>query len=744
MRVTNVYRGLYPIKNVKQHFKKKTIDNRKLYICLWPDCSFQTWKYSQHISRHIYLKHIGIKELRCSVPACEKVFKRPESLVQHVKNHICGFGIDPVRMKDAANICGVKNIKRHFSKIMDNDIQVFMCQFARCQFVTNNSGSIRRHVHNQHICPHSSPNGNGGNGSSNGVPRASTPSSRNNGGEAMMTSTAEAAIISRSLDSSPNLQFFSSPRSQGLQQQQQFSPHSQSPASSVNSADNSAEPPVEEVEEGGDEDGNSCSAHLDPLVVLTEYEGQTYDPVARSINHETSISNYSTDHYANAPNSPMDLSGPSMRGLSIPASLNRIDEDEDDEEVDEEEIEEAEEEMPMTGEHSMKMKQSTQQQFLPHGQGAGLFSGGMPPLNSFGASTSNAAALNMQNYLLAAEHQQQQLLNSLPQPVSQLLDPDAEAAAAAAAAAARRKNNGLYSLKNYKEHYYKIKTEEAGVQFICKGCQFQAKSQITLIRHLWNELGYKEFHCEFEGCTRTFDNEFSRYKHRKFDHGQPTQPPGAVIAEGDGSAALPSAAGGDDRSCYSPMPALVPISLQVPPVPSGSSPHNSSNSSYSVAAAAAAAAMLNLGAHKSSQSSSPYHHLPTPYSSHHYQQPSSSLSPSRSLVVPPSSHHLASILPPNSFSSSSVSTIPVAAAAAASTTSTGSTFPMGAATSASGHSSSPSPSSSRRHSNGSLTDSMMTNAINSSLISILQAPSMAASSNGGTSGHAQVHLIYDH
>ncbi|KAH9403247.1 hypothetical protein TYRP_015130 [Tyrophagus putrescentiae] len=523
VRVTNVYRGLYPIKNVKQHFKKKTIDNRKLYICLWPDCSFQTWKYSQHISRHIYLKHIGIKELRCSVPACEKVFKRPESLVQHVKNHICGFGIDPVRMKDAANICGVKNIKRHFSKIMDNDIQVFMCQFARCQFVTNNSGSIRRHVHNQHICPHSSPNGGGGgggNGSSNGGGlRASTPSSRSNGGDAMMTSTAEAALISRPLDSSPNLQFFSSPRSQGLQQQQQFSPHSQSPASSVNSADNSAEPPVEEVEEGGDEDGNSCSAHLDPLVVLTEYEGQTYDP---------------------------------------------------------------------------------------------------------------------------------------------LLDPDAEAAAAAAAAAARRKNNGLYSLKNYKEHYYKIKTEEAGVQFICKGCQFQAKSQITLIRHLWNELGYKEFHCEFEGCTRTFDNEFSR----------------------------------------------------------GSSPHNSSNS-FSVAAA-----MLNLGAHKPPQSSSPYHHSlpnPTPYSSHSYQP--SSLSPSRSLVVPPSSHHLASILPPNSF-----------------TTSTGSTFPVG--TTVSGRSSSPSPSSSRRHSNSSLTDSMMTNAINSSLISILQAPSMAAANGGGggggvISGHAQ-------
>src|SRR5699024_1972465 len=100
--------------------------------------------------------------------------------------------------------------------------------------------------------------------------------------------------------------------------------------------------------------------------------------------------------------------------------------------------------------------------------------------------------------------------------------------AEAAAAAARRKNNGLYSLKNYKEHYYKIKTAEAGVQFICKGCKFQAKSQITLVRHLWNELGYTEFHCEFEGCSRTFDNEFSRYKHRKFDHGQPTQAPGGA------------------------------------------------------------------------------------------------------------------------------------------------------------------------------------------------------------------------
>lgn len=152
---TNVYQGLYPIAEVKQYFKKETIDNETRYTCLWPKCTFATRKYSQHISRHIHLKHIGIKELKCCEPMCSKIFKRPESLVQHQKNHICGFGIDNERVRDPTNVCGAKNINRHFKRIRDNDIYIYQCQFGGCSFATSNSGSIRRHVHNQHVCPNS-------------------------------------------------------------------------------------------------------------------------------------------------------------------------------------------------------------------------------------------------------------------------------------------------------------------------------------------------------------------------------------------------------------------------------------------------------------------------------------------------------------------------------------------------------------------------------------------------------------
>lgn len=157
----SIYRGLYPINEVKQYFTKTIVDGKKLYSCLWQGCSFKTWKYSQHISRHIYLKHIGIKKLMCDFEGCGKMFKRPESLVQHIKNHSCGFGIDSQIMKDPDNVCGVRNIKRYFIRTLDNDIYVFQCKYGDCRFHTHNSGSIRRHVHNQHVCPFSSPSGGG-------------------------------------------------------------------------------------------------------------------------------------------------------------------------------------------------------------------------------------------------------------------------------------------------------------------------------------------------------------------------------------------------------------------------------------------------------------------------------------------------------------------------------------------------------------------------------------------------------
>ena len=163
----SIYRGLYPINKVKQYFDKQIIDGKKKYICLWNNCQFSTWNYSQHISRHIYLKHIGIKKLQCNIFGCGKMFKRPESLVQHKKNHNCGFGIDNQRMKDPKNLCGDRNIRHYFSRQLDNDIFVYQCQFGQCKFHTHNSGSIRRHVHNQHICPFSASNNNNNNNNNN-------------------------------------------------------------------------------------------------------------------------------------------------------------------------------------------------------------------------------------------------------------------------------------------------------------------------------------------------------------------------------------------------------------------------------------------------------------------------------------------------------------------------------------------------------------------------------------------------
>lgn len=91
------------------------------------------------------------------------------------------------------------------------------------------------------------------------------------------------------------------------------------------------------------------------------------------------------------------------------------------------------------------------------------------------------------------------------------------------------RSNGLYSLKNYAGQYRKERTE-SGSEFVCNNCNaFRAKSQITLIRHFWNEGNKKDFYCEAEGCNRKFDNEFSRYKHRKFEHRQSPPPPPSQI-----------------------------------------------------------------------------------------------------------------------------------------------------------------------------------------------------------------------
>ncbi|XP_054152438.1 uncharacterized protein LOC128951215 [Oppia nitens] len=318
----NIYRGLYPIREVKQYYRREFVNGKPLYICLWGDCDFKTWKYSQHIARHIHLKHIGIKELKCDEKGCEKTFKRPESLVQHQKNHLCGFGIDSLKMKDPNNVCGVKNIKKYYFRELDNDYYVFGCKWTACEFVTNNSGSIRRHVHNQHICPHSLANNN----NNTTVDKISITLSKN------------TPII----DSNNNY--------------------------------NVDQPMVEMIE-------------LDPQSIIPKIN-----------NKINSVIDGNDDNLYDNPTKPIDI--------------------EDDIEA-----------------------------------------------NAIYKSTTG----------------------------------------------------GLYSLKNYSDLYRKVKID-GEVYFKCNCNQFTTKSQISLVRHIWTDIGRNEFDCNVNDCDAKFDNEFSLYKHKKTEH----------------------------------------------------------------------------------------------------------------------------------------------------------------------------------------------------------------------------------
>ncbi|XP_054153363.1 uncharacterized protein LOC128952057 [Oppia nitens] len=326
----NVYKGLYPIREVKQYYRREFVNGKPLYICLWGDCDFKTWKYSQHIARHIHLKHIGIKELKCDEKGCEKTFKRPESLVQHQKNHLCGFGIDSLKMKDPNNVCGVKNIKKYYFRELDNDYYVFGCKWTACEFVTNNSGSIRRHVHNQHLCPHSVANTN--------------------------NSSSDKSFLDESVndDSIDN-------------------------TSSLN-------------------DGNISDADVDqPMVEIIELDPQSIIPKIDYTNDAIIDANDDNSYDNNA--KPIDIDS------DIEANID---------------------------------------------------------------STTTG---------------------------------------------------GLYSLKNYSDLYRKVKID-GEVYFKCNCNQFTTKSQISLVRHIWTDIGRNEFDCNVNDCDAKFDNEFSLYKHRKSDHNQ--------------------------------------------------------------------------------------------------------------------------------------------------------------------------------------------------------------------------------
>lgn len=103
--------------------------------------------------------------------------------------------------------------------------------------------------------------------------------------------------------------------------------------------------------------------------------------------------------------------------------------------------------------------------------------------------------------------------------------------------ASNNRSNGMYSLKNFKNHYRKDRGE-CGPLFVCLKCEadnsaeYTFKTQIALVRHLWDEIGFKDFECEL--CPLKFENEFSLYKHRKNQHTNVAPPPALVQGGGGG------------------------------------------------------------------------------------------------------------------------------------------------------------------------------------------------------------------
>ena len=329
------------------------------------------------------------------------------------------------------------------------------------------------------------------------------------------------------------------------------------------------------------EDEHSSHA-FDPLVVLTEYEDQTYDPINRSINRHQSSGNQSDDSVSDSiTDMPMDFSFSGIAS-AVSANLNRLDDDDDDD--DNNDVEDTEKNnndgKNSNDDDKVQQRQSIPYTITPNGEFSfpitiglqsatnvtnhnsyqslsssllstvitdqiALASSSFPNLSSQSQNDANATsaaaaairALFQNNFIVDRSNSNNINTSSInamfPINVSasasvstastNTATPTITTATNNDATGKKKNNNGLYSLKNYKEHYNKIRSPELGTQFICKLCNFRAKSQITLIRHLWTELGYREFRCEIEGCNRRFDNEFSRYKHRKFDHSHPQQ-----------------------------------------------------------------------------------------------------------------------------------------------------------------------------------------------------------------------------
>jgi hypothetical protein len=143
-------KGLTSSSKVKQYFDRIITNGEKKFFCKWIRCEFTTNK-TQKIAEHINTKHLGLT-FKCPQPNCSKVYKSTHSWREHQKNHLCGFGWfgDGRKVK---GVCNSENINTYREKILVDGKRVHRCKWPDCGVSFANRSGIKRHIHNQHICP---------------------------------------------------------------------------------------------------------------------------------------------------------------------------------------------------------------------------------------------------------------------------------------------------------------------------------------------------------------------------------------------------------------------------------------------------------------------------------------------------------------------------------------------------------------------------------------------------------------
>ncbi|CAG2113449.1 unnamed protein product, partial [Medioppia subpectinata] len=140
------------ISNLKAYIETEVINGQKWYLCRHSSsCEFKC-RLSKQIALHIHCSHIGLS-LKCPQVGCGRVFRTPNSWREHQKYHICNFD----NKKGAIGVCRKDNIDKWREIVIIEDpikgsTKAYRCKWKGCAFTTLTS-DLRRHIHNQHICP---------------------------------------------------------------------------------------------------------------------------------------------------------------------------------------------------------------------------------------------------------------------------------------------------------------------------------------------------------------------------------------------------------------------------------------------------------------------------------------------------------------------------------------------------------------------------------------------------------------